>query len=202
MSLFAFALKKSLEKSEPYYDVTDKVNICHPDKKNFKSINIVSDIDVRINKGERFEIRVFSANSENITYVEINCNVSEDVLSINVLSRNNRIDRIYVSISIPKNLYCLKVNTSNTDIILKNIKSELLKLSSQNGDVQVYDSDFNDCKVKTNNGDINFGLNFKTYKIKAFSKLGDTILHDVKSDSSSNRSINCISEKGDIVIRN
>lgn len=200
MSLFSFALKKSLEKLESYYEITDKVKINNPVKSFFRSIIITSDIDAKIGKDDEFVIKMFATKNTDDKSLKVNCSISEDILYIKISSDNKNI-KAYIYICVPQKLDFLKVNSENTDISLTRIKCELLKLKSVNGDICVNKSDFNECKIKTDNGDINILLNSESYKIKTSIKSGDVILHDVKNDSSSKLLISCSSNSGNIIIK-
>lgn len=199
MSLFSFILQKSIESSDQtYVEVKGKIANNILDKK-FSSVSIKSDADVKLTYGNKFLIKVFAVNPKEADFIQINCKVSDECLSINVLSKKENL-KIYIKISIPDKVDSLTVNTKYSDISSKQVNAGLMKLISLNGDINVSGGNFSECIAQTDSGDIHIHLNSGTYKIKATSKTGDIILRNVKSNSASKNSIKCSSKSGDIVI--
>lgn len=198
MPLFSFFLQESLKSADSYIEVKETIP-AKPLTEKYKVISVKASVDVKIHGGSTFTVKKYAIDPDDAKFIKIQLEVSDDVLSINAYSEKENI-KAYVSVSVPNVVKSIIIDTNNSDICLKKLDVDSLKLKALNGDISVLNVNFIECISQTSSGDINIHLGEENCLIKAATNSGDTILRNVKSDSKSKRTLKCNSKSGDIII--
>lgn len=159
------------------------------------SIFIKSDaIDVNVIPGDTFLCKVFLSDIKQTEYVSIDYDKETIIISS---SKKNIRGNIEISLPV---LSEVKIDTLNADVYISHIKTEIIDISSDNGDISAdIEDDILEGKFSTQNGDITLKLPENIYKLNLKTDAGD-LTKKVKSVRDSSKVIKCKTECGDIFV--
>jgi len=192
--------KNLMQKSKhDMLDVTDKYKNILPMQIG-SILNINSDyLDVRLNYSiSDFALKVFLKNEEDWKNLIIEYQDTPKETFFSLFSSKTSISG-YIEFFIPScNL--ININTKDCSVNLMSVEIDNIKVHTSTGDIYLYNIKTNLAKLKTNEGDILLEIPKNIYKLKLKTKYGDISKQSIKSIPSSDATIKCETETGDITV--
>lgn len=184
--------------SQPkFIDASDKLE-CKYSLNRFSNIIIESAMQLSVigNKSDS-SIKLFLIKAGEATHVAVNEKVLENN-TLEVFISTDKEIKGYVEISVQE-LNLLKIESQEADVNISQIISNSIQIGTKQGDINISDSNFEEAICKSSDGDITIILTDHYYNLSLHTESGD-ITKKIKSNSSASRKINCQTSNGDIYI--
>ena len=183
-----------------YVNVTDQFVSSFTSEAFTKLVVETAEIDLVFHKADKFGMKVFMLLPNEASLLHIDSKFTDELLRCTIKADKKNL-KAYVVISVP---VCreLIVKSGDGDIDIHSISAETVKISSQTGDVSATIKKGSSFSIKTESGDINIAIPPKVFKISAKSECGEVTKIGVKSFPASKKKITCLSDSGDILIKN
>lgn len=189
--LLKVCINKSINNGNKLLDVTASFK-----QHTFEGCNILiksDNIDINVGYGDKFLFKIYLKDIKEAEYISIDYETESMIITSSKKNIQGKIE-----ITLPE-LSKIEIYTLNADICILPIKVRVMKVMSDNGDINVEIKDILEGKVVSKKGDIVLRLPENVYKLKLKTDTGD-IVKEVKNVSSSLKTIKCKSEYGDISI--
>jgi len=201
MGIFAELFKLSLDKKKKYIDVTDsfEIDLFYKIKNR---ILVDTNIELHICKSEDdfAHLKIYSTQEMTADKINFSLRNSQDNTHITI-EYKNEIRNCYIVLYLPW-ICSLDVISSNADIIIEKCSIDSCFVKTRGGDIIIRELLFKIVKCVTVSGDISMLIDNAPVKYKLHSKYGEKVVEKVKNCHNSSREIKCVSEDGDILLKN